>query len=253
MEKQLREALKEEQFYVVFQPQYDCNLDYIRGFEVLTRWKSPAKGLIHPNEFFPVAEKTGLVVELGKWILETALERFINIQKKGCSGKKVAINISISQIIEPSFLSTVKNILNGVGFEAGKLELEVTESIFVSYPGYVMDVLKQLNTMGISISLDDFGSGYAPWSYLQNIPFEILKIDKKYIGNLQNEGNTAQIIEQLIIMAHQLGLEVLAEGVEQRRQLEILKNINCDYFQGFLVGPPVVEEKIDKYITGETV
>ncbi|MFW6029626.1 MAG: putative bifunctional diguanylate cyclase/phosphodiesterase [Halanaerobiales bacterium] len=239
LEDGLKNAIKKDELYLVFQPQYNSHNKTLRGFEALLRWESPELGFVSPAQFIPVAEKIGLINEIGEWVLRNALNQF----KEYCIAFQISpilsINISVAQLLDSNFANMVKDILEETEFNSNFLEFEVTESIFISYPEYVMMVLTELRNMGISIALDDFGTGYASLSFLQNIAIDILKIDKIFVDNIKKYNKKKNIIGPIIELAHQLEIKVVAEGVENNKQLTFLQEQKCDFIQGYLLGKPV--------------
>lgn len=244
LENGLMTSIRNKELYMVFQPQYFSGSSELRGYEALVRWNHPEMGLISPIEFIPIAEETGLIIEIGEWILENVLTTFAMLKKQYNLKAVVSVNISVAQIIEPSFVSMVKGVLNRTGFDCRFLELEITESVFIAYPEHVIDVMKQLREMGIRIALDDFGTGYASLNYLQVLPINVLKIDKTFIDKITIPQSLNQIVGSIIALSHQLGIEVVAEGVEKEEQLDYLTEHKCDYIQGYLLSKPIEEKYI---------
>jgi len=244
-EKRLMSAMQNHELFLVFQPQYSASLKQLTGFEALVRWQSPELGFISPTVFIPVAEETGLIIPIGQWILRTACMTFKNIHDTYNVNLVIAVNISAIQIMEPSFVQMVKNTLEETGLSGNFLELEVTESIFITSMDYVVKVLKELKQMGIRIALDDFGTGYSSLSYLQMLPIDTLKIDKSFIDNINLKNKNTQVVGSIISLVHQMDISVVAEGVENELQLNYLKNQECDCIQGFLWGKPLTEENVN--------
>lgn len=244
-EKRLLASVQNNELFLVFQPQYTSDTKSLRGFEALVRWNSPELGLLSPSKFIPIAEETGYIITMGKWILETTLEKFKAIQDKYNSDLIISINISAVQIMEPSFVQTVKDTIEKTGLDPKYIEFEITESVFIESLDYVTNVLKELKDIGISIALDDFGIGYSSLSYLQRLPIDILKIDKSFVSSIKgSDKDERQIIGAMITLIHQLNITVIAEGVEEQLQLDYLKKHNCDYIQGYLLGKPVSADKL---------
>jgi diguanylate cyclase (GGDEF)-like protein len=244
LEDGLLSSIRNEELYVVFQPMYRCGTNILRGFEALARWRYPELGLVSPAQFIPIAEETGFIVEMGKWIMKTVLFKFKDLQKAYDIKPIVSVNISVVQMIEPFFVPMIKDLLQETGFDSRYLELEITESVLISYPEHIIEVINQLRNLGIRIALDDFGTGFASLSYLQMLPINVLKIDKTFIDKITNRKDMKQIVGNIIALAHHLGMEVVAEGVELEEQLEYLKKENCDYIQGYLLSRPIEEEQI---------
>jgi len=247
MEESLKKAIRNQEFHLLFQPQYSTDPKKVRGFEALIRWHSPEVGTISPAHFIPVAEQTGLIKEIGAWVLETAINKFKNLKHQFEDKPILSINISVVQLTEPGFVEEVKEIIEEIGIDEIKLEFEITESLFISDQEYVIDVLYKLKELGISIAMDDFGTGYASLSYLQHIPLDVLKIDKTFIDLIsQNPVSEKMMVPPIIEMAHQWGIEVIAEGVETIEQLHYLEDHHCDYLQGYLLNKPLSEYQITR-------
>lgn len=244
LENGLMTSIRNRELYMVFQPQYVGGTAVLRGFEALVRWRHPEMGLVSPGEFIPVAEETGLIIEIGEWILETVLLKFSEFRRKYDINAIISVNISVIQMIEPSFVTMIKKVLERTGFNSEYLELEITESVFIDFPEHIIDVMGQLKELGIRIALDDFGTGYASLNYLQMLPINILKIDKIFIDKITTPKASNQIVGSIITLSHQMGIEVVAEGVESEEQLSYLTEHNCDYIQGFLLSRPLEESHI---------
>lgn len=246
IENGLLYSIRNNELYMVYQPIYHCESRMLRGFEALIRWDYPGIGPISPSQFIPVAEETGIIVNIGKWIIKQVLTKFIEFQSVYNIKTVVSINISIVQMLEPNFVSMIEEVLDETGYDGRYLELEITESVLIAYPDYIIEIIAQLKALGIGIALDDFGTGYASIKHLQMLPINILKIDKSFIDKINKVNSMNQIIGYIINLAHQLGIEVIAEGVEHEEQLNFLGRIGCDYIQGFLLGKPLKEEYLSK-------
>ncbi|SET14839.1 diguanylate cyclase (GGDEF) domain-containing protein [Natronincola peptidivorans] len=239
IENGIQSALNNNELFLVFQPQYSCSLKSLRGFEALVRWESSELGVVSPAEFIPVVEETGQIVQIGEWILRDALRKFKAMQDSDHMDSILSINISVVQIIESSFVEMVQKALDDIGFETKYLEFEITESVFISFPDHVIEVINQLKKMGIRIALDDFGAGYTALKYLQMFPLDTLKIDKTFTDSIDEKSKENHIMSSIISLAHQLDIEVVAEGVENTTQLNYLTEQKCDYIQGFLLSKPL--------------
>jgi diguanylate cyclase (GGDEF)-like protein len=245
LEDALKTAIKNEEFYLMFQPQYKTDGKKLRGFEALLRLDSSLLGMVSPARFIPEAEKNGLIKEIGDWVLRTSIQKFKKLKDDFDQEVVLSINISVVQLTDPNFLNQVKEILEKEKPKGFKLEFEITESHFISDQEQVIDVLYRLKDLGITIALDDFGTGYASLSYLQHIPLDILKIDKSFIDLISNSlEEEKMMVAPLIEMSHQWGVEVVAEGVETVDQLHYLEDHDCDYLQGFLFNKPLTEDQI---------
>ncbi|GFN31376.1 putative bifunctional diguanylate cyclase/phosphodiesterase [Paenibacillus xylaniclasticus] len=235
----LRDAVEQEEFHLVYQPQYKPHPKQLRGIEVLTRWHSAKLGIVSPEQFIPVAEETGLIVPLGEWIIRTACQQSKYLKDTCQTPVVMSINISAVQIMEPSFVDMVKRAVAETECDPACIEFEITESVFISSMDYVISVLAELKRLGIRIALDDFGTGYSSLSYLQRLPIDTLKIDRSFINGIDQQHTKKPIVGSIISLVHQMDISVVAEGVENENQLHYLKDQNCDYIQGFYWGKPL--------------
>ena len=244
MELDLRRALHEGGFELHFQPLYSLVEERLQGFEALVRWNHPERGLISPSEFIPLAEETGLIIPLGEWILREACW-----QASQWPGRiSVAVNVSPKQFASPNLSQTILQALGHSGLEPERLELEITESIFIANVEKTLSTLHGLRDLGVRIALDDFGTGYSSLSYLRSFPFNKVKIDRSFVQDLSSEGNAHAVIRAITTLADALGMETLAEGVEEAGQLEVLKREGCRYIQGFLYSEPVKSSDVIRLI-----
>ncbi|MHB8129895.1 MAG: putative bifunctional diguanylate cyclase/phosphodiesterase [Mobilitalea sp.] len=243
-ENKLLLSLQNEEIFLVFQPQYSTDSKQSRGFEALARWRSPELGLVSPIDFIPLAEEIGFIIPLGEWILRAACKMIKFIQEEYQINVIISVNISSVQIMDPSFVQMVRNVLEETQSSGNCLELEVTESVFISSMDYVVGVFNELKKIGVKISLDDFGTGYSSFSYLQKLPIDILKIDKSFIDSIDNTNSSNQMVGSIISLVHKMKILVVAEGVENEQQLDYLKEHNCDYIQGYLWGKPLGEKDL---------
>lgn len=240
MEKDLRKAIKYNQFELFYQPQVNIDSGEIVGVEALLRWKHPDLGYISPNKFIPVAEETELIVPIGHWVLETACQQHMNWLDKGFSVDRMSVNVSQLQFNQPDFVKSVQEILFRCNLSGGSLEFEITESVMADFP-QAERVIHQLNELGIKISIDDFGTGYSSLSYLSRLPIHKLKIDQSFLSPL-NKSNKA-IIKSIIGLADNLQLEIVAEGVETKEHVAFLSEQNCKLVQGYYFSKPLPVEK----------
>ncbi|WP_133470586.1 EAL domain-containing protein [Paraglaciecola marina] len=243
VEKELREALKEDKLSLYFQPQISITTGVVVSFEALSRWFHPTLGTISPDEFIPIAEDAGLIVDLGKQVLKKACQQVKQWHEHGFSTIKIAINVSIKQFMLSDVTYDLSNILNQVNLDARYIELELTESLFVDEAETVINTLKKLKQLGVSLSIDDFGTGYSSLSYLNKFPLDVLKIDKSFVNQLSSDKTGMAITQSIVAIAHALDLEIVAEGVETEEQLSILDKMGCHYVQGYLYGPPISSEE----------
>ena len=234
LETLLRHALGLEQFQLYYQPQIDIVSGRVVGLEALLRWHHPTQGMIAPDRFIPLAEKTGLIIPIGEWVLREACR-----QGAAQPGLKVAVNLSARQFHQENLATMARQILDETGMPPANLELEITESALIYDVELAIATMEQLNELGVSISLDDFGTGYSSLSYLKRFPINMLKIDKSFIDEVTTDPGSEVIVKTIIVMAHSLGLKVIAEGVETREQLTMLREYGCDQAQGYLIARPL--------------
>jgi len=243
MEHQLRKALEFGELFLYYQPQIDMRSGHVVGMESLMRWKNPELGFVPPDEFIPLAENTALIMPLGAWALQTACAQNVAWQRQGLPPMRVAVNLSGIQFRQPGLATTVRETLNKTGLHPKYLELELTEGVILRNDDQVMDTLQELKSMGVHLSIDDFGTGYSSLSYLKRFPIDTLKIDRSFVNNITTKKDEAAIASAIIAMAHSLKLNVVAEGIETKEQLELLRSESCDYAQGYLFSPAVPAEK----------
>jgi diguanylate cyclase (GGDEF)-like protein/PAS domain S-box-containing protein len=249
MEHELRRAISNNELQLVFQPQMELSSGKLVGVETLVRWQHPEKGLLSPDHFIPVAEETGLIVQLGEWVLINACRQWRSLQQVGKPPVKLAVNLSARQFRDPELVDMIQRALTITNFQPINLELEVTETILMEYLDHAVEVLKQIKSLGIAIIIDDFGTGYSSLNYLKRMPLDMLKIDKSFISDIPNSQDDMEIAAAVIAMAHKLNLKVVAEGVETEAQWNFLKNNQCDIAQGYLMGRPMTAEVFAKNVT----
>lgn len=235
----LRYALESNELLLMFQPQFDALRKRVVGLEALLRWKSKEHGLVPPLQFIPLAEQSGLIHNIGQWVLREACSFAKSIANKGFGDVRVAVNISAKQIANDEFIDIVRNAIEETGIKANQLELEITESSLMTSLEEAMGKLIQLKDLGVHLSLDDFGTGFSSLTYLMNLPVETLKIDKSFIDMITTDIQGAKIISSVIGMAHAINMRVVAEGVENKYQLAYLTDNHCDCIQGYLFSPPI--------------
>lgn len=235
-------------FQQVYQPQFNIESGVLRGFEALLRWKDEDLGWISPEQFIPIAEETRIMIPLGDWVLESALKTLKDWETKFSFNGIMSVNVSPVQLKKPTFIFDLSTLIEEYGVTPKKLEIEITEGIFIDNKEEVLGVLNQVRAMGIGISLDDFGTGYSSLSYLQKLPITTLKIDKSFISNIENNGMEANITNSIVTMVSKMGLDTIAEGVENEEQLNILRQIKCQTVQGFLKGKPMTKTKCEEIL-----
>ncbi len=246
IESQLRHAIAREELYIQYQPQSEIESGRVRGFEALLRWNHSEHGAVLPSEFIPVAEETGMILKIGEWVLRNACSAFQRLRKFVPSLEIISVNVSAHQLREATFVSVVEDVLREAGLTPSSLELELTESALVEHTETTVGVLRTLRELGVRISLDDFGTGYSSLSYLRRFPITSVKIDQSFIRDIPVDPNDVAIVQAILALAEVLGLEVIAEGVEQPRQLQLLREWGCSFCQGFLTGRPVEEEQMER-------
>jgi len=243
IENELRHAIKEQQFELYYQPQVDCRTLKVVGYEALIRWFHPTEGAIPPTKFIPVAEATGLIVELGAWVLQESCDFAVRLANQGRENN-ISINLSARQFKDANLVPLLDKIIKQTGVDAQRLHLELTESMLMGHVEAAIAQLHQLKTLGISISIDDFGTGYSSLSYLKRFPVDILKVDRSFVKDIPDDPNDMEITAAIIAMAQKLKLAVVAEGVETIEQVEFLKNNNCFTVQGYYFSPPIAEQEL---------
>lgn len=244
LEKDLAKAIeKEEGLYLLYQPQWDLRTGKIIGCEALLRWRHPIRGLIHPLEFIPLAEETGLIQSLGDWVLRSVLAQASSWQAQGLPAISMAVNLSTAQL-NANLPKQIKKLLEVHQLPASLLELEVTETLLMTAQNEAITILSELKATGVRIALDDFGTGYSSLSYLSRLPLNLLKIDKSFVDGLPNRKDDVVIAQLIIRMADELDIITLAEGVETQEQLDFLKEAGCHLIQGYLLARPLPPEEV---------
>ena len=239
LENQIRTAIEEEQFSLHFQPKVDARTFRLVGAEALLRWQHPSRGAIAPADFIPIAEETGLIIPLGQWVLQEACRQVKVWTGTAVGAVPVSVNISSHQFRDGSLAEDVAASVQAAGIQPGLLELEITESVLMQEVESTLVELETLKRSGVSLSIDDFGTGYSSLSYLKRFPIDTIKIDRSFVQELHQGADDAAICAAILAMATQLGLKVVAEGVETREQLEFLRRHDCDHIQGFIFGKPL--------------
>ncbi len=248
LEKELRIAVKLKQLVLHYQPKFDLNTEKMIGVEALLRWTHPQLGVISPVEFIPIAEETGLIIEMSEWVLKTACDDLNNWQQKIGLQVPVAVNLSARQFRELNLLSQIKLIQERAGISAELLEFEITESMIMNNPEQVIKVLEDFKNEGFKLSIDDFGTGYSSLNYLKRFPVDHLKIDYSFVRDIICDKNDASIVMAIIALAHSLNLKVIAEGVSNSEQLAFLKQHQCEVVQGFYFSRPINSEALMEFM-----
>ncbi len=248
MEKNLFNAMKNEEFILYYQPYWDINTKKITGMEALIRWKSPESGLISPGKFIPVLEDTGMIIDVGEWILRTAIRQVKEWQNKGYPVVPVSVNLSLIQFRQKDLYEMIERVIRESGFYPSLLTLEITESAFMQDIEFTYSVLENLKNIGVSISIDDFGTGYSSLAHLKRFPIDNLKIDMSFIREIATDPDTASIVMAIISMAHTLQLKTVAEGIETEEQWKFLRLLRCDMGQGYYVSKPLPADEAEKML-----
>jgi len=243
IETNLRFALERNELSLQYQAKVDFKTNAITGVEALLRWQNPYLGSITPTQFIPVAEETGLIVSIGKWVLKTACAQNVAWQKQGLPAVCMAINLSLRQLTDDNLIDDIKTALNDSGMAPNLLELEITESMVMYNPERMASILAEIKSMGVRLAIDDFGTGYASLAHIKRFPVDTLKVDRSFIRNIPQDTEDRAITEAIIAMGKALNLTVVAEGVETAEQMNFLKEHSCDEMQGFYFSRPIMPEQ----------
>lgn len=242
IETDLRRAVERGEFEVLYQPIVDLRTGIVNEFEALIRWRHPAHGLVTPNEFVQVAEETGLIIPIGKWILAESCRQIAEWQQRFDRELSVSVNLSAKQLMHPNLSEQIRSVLAEMRLDASQLKLEVTESTVMEHSERSMKVLSELDELGVSLSTDDFGTGFSSLSYLQRFPFDRLKIDRSFIKLMDDDNKSGLIVKTILMLGENLDIEVVAEGIETCGQLQILRELGCTLGQGYLFSHPIDPE-----------
>ncbi len=235
----LHSALEKEEFWLYYQPIVNIFTGKIAKIEALLRWHNPQLGIVAPYHFIPLAEENGTIIPIGEWVLKTACAQNKLWQTMGLSPIQMSVNLSVRQFQQPNLVSMIRDTLEQTQLHPSYLELEITESITLHDTQFAKATLMQLNQMGINLSMDDFGTGYSSLSYLKQFPFDTLKIDRSFIKDLHDASQDLAIVNAIITLGKGLALNVVAEGVETEELKNLLKNLDCQYIQGYLFSKPL--------------
>jgi diguanylate cyclase (GGDEF) domain len=250
LEQELRTALENEEFQLHYQPIISMETNQVASFEALIRWGHPQRGLLPPADFLSIAEESGLILPLGKWILDEACQQLMKWHQKHPSLQNVSINVNVSnrQFSQPNFVEEVIEALQISGLKADSLRLEITESVLISNFAAANKVFTQLRNLGVQLQIDDFGSGYSALGYLQHFPISAVKIDKSFIDEMGKGHRGTELIRAIVSMTRELGMDAIAEGIETKEQLNGLKSLACGFGQGFLLSKPLDKESAEKIL-----
>jgi len=249
LENNLHKAIEQQELCLYYQPQVSVVSGQLVGMEALIRWKHPDKGFISPGVFIPVAEETGMISRIGKWVIQEACEQGVRWMKAGYELHKISVNLSARQLKDETLPKQISDILKSTGMPADKLGIELTESAIILDPDVALMRLQKIKELGISLSLDDFGTGYSSLSYLKRFPIDTLKIDQAFVRDVKVDHEDAALVKAIIAMAHGLGMDVIAEGVEVQEQLEFLGANACDSIQGYLFSRPLPPAEMEDMLS----
>jgi EAL domain-containing protein (putative c-di-GMP-specific phosphodiesterase class I) len=254
LENDLRQAIEQNQLMLCYQPQVDLASHSIRGVEALVRWRHPVRGIISPMQFIPIAEESGLIVPLGQWVLRQALRQHRIWCDEGVPPFRMSINVSARQLQQPGFTEFLAAQLAEHGVQAQWIELELTESMLMQDVDAAFETLTQIKKLGVTLAVDDFGTGFSSLSYLQRFPIDRLKIDQSFVRNIESTPANQSIARAIIALAESLALHTVAEGIEHASEMAVLKNLRCPEGQGYLFAKPLSAEDVTTWIkTGQRV
>jgi diguanylate cyclase (GGDEF)-like protein len=253
LERDLRQAIDEKQFSVYYQPIISLESAKLAGFEALVRWNHPMEGLVSPADFIPVAEETGLIVQIGQWVLEEACRAVHKWQQSSPRHRNLSLSVNLSgkQVSQPDLLEQVQQALDKSGLEPRFLKLEITESVVMENAEAATAMFKRLRALGVQLSIDDFGTGYSSLSYLHRFPLNYLKIDRSFVSRMTETSDNAEIVKTIVTLAHNLGMQAIAEGVETPDQCEKLRAVGCEFAQGYLFSRPVDRNAVTAMLANE--
>jgi diguanylate cyclase (GGDEF)-like protein len=247
LQTDLGEALDREELFLLYQPTLDLQSERVVGVEALIRWRHPVRGIVQPNDFIPLAEETGLIVPIGRWVLAEACKQAA-IWHDESHSVQVSVNVSARQLDHENLLEDVQGALADSGLEPNSLTLEITETALMRDADSTAEQLRKLKALGMRISIDDFGTGYSSLAYLSQFPVDVLKIDRTFVTGLSDSADSRALAHTLIQLGKTLGLQTLAEGIEEQAQLEVLRHEQCDLGQGYLFARPLIAEDIQGYL-----
>ncbi|OOZ39358.1 hypothetical protein BOW53_11930 [Solemya pervernicosa gill symbiont] len=251
LENQLRHAIDREELLLHYQPKVEVTSGRIIGMEALIRWNQPEMGIVSPVVFIPIAEYTGLITVIGEWVLRTACRQVKNWLEQGFDDFRMSVNLSPQQFRQADILQRILSIVESEEVEPRYLEVEITEGAIMDDVDAAIETMQQLNDAGIALSIDDFGTGYSSLSYLKRFPINTLKIDRSFVNDITSDPDDAAIVTAIIAMAHSMGLNVIAEGVETDEQLAFLRALKCDEIQGYLFSPPLPVERFNELLNSD--
>ena len=250
LEADLHQAIENHEFELYYQPIINLNTEMIAGFEALIRWISPSRGFVSPGAFIPVAEETGTIIVIGEWVLQQACKQMVRWQQKFPFLKDcfMSVNLSIKQFSQPNLVSTIQKIVQENKLNFSSLKLEITESMVMENVDEAIAILDTLKALNIKLSIDDFGTGFSSFSYLHRFPLDTLKIDRSFVSNMSKSQKNLDIVTTIVLLAHKLGMDIVAEGIEQEVEKKTLQALNCEYAQGYFFAKPLPVEQINNLL-----
>ena len=244
----LRRAIEMKEFVLHYQPKVDIRSGRIAGLEALLRWNRPSQGLVPPAEFVPLLEESGLILEVGEWVLHQSAVDYCGWVQQGLSVPRIAVNVSPVQLRHPGFIATLERALGPACESRALLDIEITEGVLMEKSDEVIRILDLIRQMGLRVAIDDFGTGYSSLRYLACLPIDTLKIDRSFVTAMTEDADDMAIVSSIITLAHGLELEVVAEGVETEEELKLLRLLRCDQMQGYLYSPPVAKDPLARLL-----
>ena len=248
----LRRAVEDGQFVLHYQPKVDMRSNRITGLEALIRWNCPGNGLVSPARFIPLLEESGLIVEVGGWVLQQAMRDFREWQAKGITVPTIAVNVSPHQLRNPEFIRQLERAMGADGSRRSPLDIEITEGVLLEKTAEVIGKLHRIRCLGVGVAIDDFGTGYSSLRYLAHLPIDTLKIDRSFVVAMTDDADDMAIVSSIIALAHGLDLNVVAEGVETDEQRKLLRLLRCDQMQGYLFSRPVAKDQLEELLLAES-
>ena len=253
LEQDIKHAIEKEEFVLYYQPQLELSSRKITGAEALIRWMHPQKGMIPPDKFIPLAEESGLIVDINKWVIQTACRQNNQWRDAGFTPIKIAVNLSGYQFASQNIIQIIRDALQEANLVAENLEVEITENTLMQNSKETISILKQMKDMKLRIALDDFGTGYSSLSYLTTFPVDVIKIDRSFVMGCTTNDNNRVIIRAIVAMGHSLGIKIVAEGIETEEQFELLKGYGADEGQGYCFSPPVSQGEFVKLLSRQVL
>ena len=248
LESQLRQAIDNEEFVLYYQPKVNLVSGKITSAEALIRWNDPRTGIVPPDQFIPMLEETGLIYEVGRWALKSAIQDYLRWRAAGLAAVRIAVNVSPLQLRNRNFIADIEKKISIDAHAASGLELEITESLIMADIKHNIASLKAIRAMGITVAIDDFGTGFSSLSYLAKLPVDTLKIDRSFVIDMTAGPEGMALVSTIISLAHSLSLKVVAEGVETEEQSRLLRLLNCDEIQGYVFSKPVPVEAFEQLL-----